>query len=236
MDVIPERKITDIDLEKEPIDTQVESKLRQKLSKLQRLKFSDDVPWYFFANEDEKTIDDTLKINFGFKIHVPVPWDHPDFLKVIDRIIYACDFNNDDGHPTPFKIVKPTQRYYLQRSIPSDRGIVIYPNLLKSELESDHINWAETCRIGSLLRDTLKNVNGYDKLDVYSDIKLPSDIFVRYGALHEIGKGDDYHGSNFWDNLSRLRIPTEQKKQIINLLSSNKISPPEDWEDNQIRL
>lgn len=236
MDTLSTVPPIDLRAETKPVDTEIESRLRSKLSKLQKLKFADDVPWYFFGSEDEKTIDDRLKINFGFKIHVPVPWDHSDFLKVIDRVIYACDFDNDDGHPTSFKIVRPTQRNYLGVRVPPNKGIVIYPKLLKIETESDRINWAETFRIGSLLRDTLKDVKGYSKFNVYSDIKFPSGIFVRYGALHKIRDGDDEHDASFWDNLARLRIPIEQKNQVVNLLGSIKISCPEDWEDNQIRL
>lgn len=218
----------------------IENALKQKLFSMKNLVPAIDKHLYFYGSKTEaqtKFIErNKLKLQFGFKIHIPIFIDHPDFIKVTNKVIEICDVPNRDGLPTSFKIVKPTQPRLDWLRVDENKGIVIYPNLLITESKVDNINWTEPNRIGSLLQECLTKITGYENMQVKTDIKLPSGIFVRYGALHIQNWGNDDHTASFWTNLSRLKIPIKMKNQVINLLGSKRINPPQGWEDKQVEI
>lgn len=219
------------ELESKNSDVRIELGLKDRLNKLQNLQFKNDVPWYFIASEHKETKDASLEIDLGFKIHVPIHWSHPNFLETVDNVINICDSNNKNGHPTGFKIVKPTQEFYLQTRVPKDKGVVIYPNLLKEETDYNLVvNFVETCRIGDQLGRHLIKISDYETMNVSSDVKLNSGVFVRYGALHKNLIRNDNHHRNFWDNLAHLQMSVDRKLNLISLLGAKGVKAPVDWE------
>lgn len=125
----------------------------------------------------------------GLKIHLSIPWDNPNFLRVVENVALLCESKNLDGRTSAFKVRLPEWQE-SEKASGSPQGyksVTIYPNYLGSE----QTNVPETVRLVAGLKDILKNA-GLTEQDSGNPLSISErqsapHIFIRPGALVQSG-------------------------------------------------
>jgi len=121
----------------------------------------------------------------GLKIHIAIPWDHPEYLATIKHIALLCLTPNRDGRPTSFKVLVP-----LVKEIPDlqrRKSVTIWPHYLHGA----DTNTQETIRLVAGLRQIMTAIayesdEGEELLSSAEHQSGPG-IYIRPGALNDLG-------------------------------------------------